>query len=94
MIFEAIVAILVLILGLTLLVFSSDKAVKHSISIASALGASPLVIGLILVSLGMHAYLKGLHELVRPGMYPGRSAAIRAAVRDMLKKELWSRRKI
>jgi len=52
MIFEAIVAILVLIVGLTLLVFSSDKAVKHSISIASALGASPLMIGLILVSIG------------------------------------------
>jgi len=52
MIFEAIVAILILILGLTLLVFSSDKAVKHSIRIASALGASPLMIGLILVSIG------------------------------------------
>jgi len=52
MIFEAIVAILVLIVGLALLVFSSDKAVKHSISIASALGASPLMIGLILVSIG------------------------------------------
>jgi len=52
MIFEAIVAILVLIVGLTLLVFSSDKAVKHSISIASALGASPLMIGLVLVSIG------------------------------------------
>jgi cation:H+ antiporter len=52
MIFEAIVAILVLIVGLALLVFSSDKAVKHSISIASALGASPLIIGLTLVSIG------------------------------------------
>jgi antitoxin ParD1/3/4 len=37
-------------------------------------------------------YLKGLHELVRSGMYPGRSAAIRAAVRDLLKRELWGRR--
>ena len=37
-------------------------------------------------------YVKGLHELVRSGMYPSRSAAIRAAVRDMLKKELWSKR--
>lgn len=52
MIFEAIVATLALILGLVLLAFSSDKAVKHSISIASALGASPLMVGLILVSLG------------------------------------------
>ena len=56
MIFEAIVAILVpisvLIVGLALLVFSSDRAVKHSISFASAMGASPLMIGLILVSIG------------------------------------------
>jgi len=38
------------------------------------------------------AYLEGLDELVRAGMYPSRSAAIRASVRDMLKKELWQRR--
>lgn len=37
-------------------------------------------------------YLKGLHELVRSGMYPSRSAAIRAAIRDMIKRELWDRR--
>jgi Arc/MetJ-type ribon-helix-helix transcriptional regulator len=35
------------------------------------------------------ALLKGLHELVNAGMYPSRSAAIRAAARDMLKRELW-----
>ena len=56
MIFEVILAILVPILvligGLALLAFSSDTAVEHSVSIASALGASPLVIGLILVSIG------------------------------------------
>ncbi len=38
------------------------------------------------------AYLEGLDELVRTGMYNSRSAAIRAAVRDMLKRELWTRR--
>lgn len=38
------------------------------------------------------AYLVGLDELVRSGMYPSRSAAIRAAVRDMLKRELWTKR--
>jgi len=32
--------------------------------------------------------LEGLHELVRMGFYPSRSAAVRAAVRDLLKKEL------
>ena len=35
------------------------------------------------------ALIDGLDELVRSEMYPSRSAAIRAAVRDMLKRELW-----
>lgn len=34
------------------------------------------------------SYLEGLHELVRIGMYPSRSAAIRVAIRDLLKKDL------
>jgi Arc/MetJ-type ribon-helix-helix transcriptional regulator len=38
------------------------------------------------------AYLEGLDELVRASMYPSRSSAIRAAVRDLLKRELWARR--
>jgi len=39
------------------------------------------------------SYLEGLHELVREEMYPSRSAAIRMAVRDMLKTELWKKRR-
>ena len=35
------------------------------------------------------ALIEGLDDLVRSAMYPSRSAAIRAAVRDMLKRELW-----
>jgi len=35
------------------------------------------------------ALIAGLDDLVRSGMYPSRSSAIRAAVRDMLKRELW-----
>lgn len=35
------------------------------------------------------ALIAGLDELTRSGMYPSRSAAIRTAVRDMLKNELW-----
>lgn len=35
------------------------------------------------------ALIEGIDELVRTGMYPSRSAAIRAAVRDLLKRELW-----
>jgi len=38
------------------------------------------------------AYLEGIDELVRANMYPSRSSAIRASVRDLLKKELWERR--
>jgi cation:H+ antiporter len=38
--------------GIALLIYSSDKAVLHSISIASAMGIPPLMIGLVLVSIG------------------------------------------
>jgi cation:H+ antiporter len=41
-----------LISGLALLIFSSDKAVEHSINVASILRISPLMIGLLIVSLG------------------------------------------
>jgi len=50
--FEVIVAIVGLILGIVLMAFSSDKAVEHSVKIASALRISPFMIGLILVSIG------------------------------------------
>jgi cation:H+ antiporter len=42
----------VLVAGVVLLTLSSDKAVEHSISLASALGFSSLMIGLILASVG------------------------------------------
>ena len=38
------------------------------------------------------AYLKGLDELVKNKMYPNRSEAIRVAIRDLLKRELWGSR--
>jgi cation:H+ antiporter len=50
--FDLTVGIALLVLGVTLLAFSAEKAVGHSVSIASALGVSPLMIGLIIVSLG------------------------------------------
>jgi len=50
--FNVTVGIALLILGIALLAFSAKKAVEHSVSIASALGMSPLMIGLIVVSLG------------------------------------------
>ena len=51
-IIAVLVPVLVLIGGLILLVFASDTAVEHSVEVASALGASPLIIGLVLVSIG------------------------------------------
>jgi len=50
--FNVTVGIALLILGIALLAFSAEKSVEHSVSIASALGMSPLMIGLIVVSLG------------------------------------------
>ena len=35
-------------------------------------------------------YVNGLDKLVESGMYPSRSEAIRVAVRDLLKRELWN----
>ena len=49
---EAFIAIVGFIIGITVLVYSSDKAVKHSIKIATTLGISPFIVGLILVSIG------------------------------------------
>jgi cation:H+ antiporter len=50
--FEIILAVLGLIGGLTLIIFSSLHAVKHSAILAAALGVSPLIIGVTLVSIG------------------------------------------
>lgn len=36
------------------------------------------------------AYLTGIDELVNAGIYPNRSEALRVAIRDMLKRELWA----
>jgi len=40
------------------------------------------------------SYIAGLNELIKQRMYPSRSEAIRAAVRDLLRKELWRERKL
>jgi Arc/MetJ-type ribon-helix-helix transcriptional regulator len=34
-------------------------------------------------------YINGLDKLVEIGMYPSRSEAIRVAIRDLLRRELW-----
>lgn len=44
-----------------------------------------------LVSVKMpEALIEAMDELVKRGLYPSRSAVLRTAVRDLLKKELWS----
>ncbi|MFX0027837.1 MAG: sodium:calcium antiporter [Candidatus Hermodarchaeota archaeon] len=45
-------ALLILIAGIALIIFCSVKAVKHSAILAAALGISPLIIGVTLVSIG------------------------------------------
>ena len=50
--FDLTIGIALLIFGIFLLAFSAEKAVENSVSVASALGMSPLMIGLIIVSLG------------------------------------------
>ena len=50
--FEATVGISFLIIGLALLAIWAEKAVEHSIGVATALKLSPLMIGLAVVSLG------------------------------------------
>jgi len=38
-------------------------------------------------------YIKGLDQLVDEHFYPSRAEAIRTAVRDLLKNEVWSKHK-
>ena len=49
---DLILAIFILIGGIVLVIFSSKYAVKHSAMLATALGISPLIIGVTLVSIG------------------------------------------
>ncbi|MBY8986969.1 MAG: sodium:calcium antiporter [Candidatus Lokiarchaeota archaeon] len=49
---DIILAIFILIGGIVLVIFSSKYAVKHSAMLATALGISPLIIGVTLVSIG------------------------------------------
>jgi len=39
-------------------------------------------------------FIEGLDYLVRKQRYPNRSEAIRNAVRDLLKEELWSQQRV
>jgi cation:H+ antiporter len=52
LVFGIIFAATALVSGIVLLAFASDKAVEHSVHVASALGISSLMVGLVLVSFG------------------------------------------
>jgi cation:H+ antiporter len=52
LVFETVIAVAVLIIGIALMAYSSDKAVEHSVKIASAFRVSPFLVGLMLVSIG------------------------------------------
>jgi len=46
--------------------------------------------GMKLISVKMpEALIDGMDELIKKGVYPSRSALMRTAVRDLLRKELW-----
>jgi cation:H+ antiporter len=49
---STLVAVLLLIAGLILMIFSSKKTVDYSIELASILNIPPLIIGVVLISLG------------------------------------------
>ena len=49
---QLLMAVFMLIAGIALIIFASLKAVKHSAILAAALGVSPLIIGVTLVSIG------------------------------------------
>jgi len=56
--------IAILVEGILLIAVSSDKAVEHSVILATALDISSLMIGLVLVSLGSadEGFIKCLRE--------------------------------
>ena len=49
---ELLLAFFILIVGIVFIIFCSIKALKHSVILATALGVSPLIIGVTLVSVG------------------------------------------
>ncbi|MGD2072794.1 MAG: ribbon-helix-helix domain-containing protein [Candidatus Thorarchaeota archaeon] len=64
---------------------------EEIISIEKAILTSPgglLSMDLITVKMS-NIYVDGLDRLVELGMYPSRSEAIRVAIRDLLRRELW-----
>jgi len=50
--YDVFLAVTVFILGIVIMAYCSNKAVKHSVHFASAIGISPFLVGLVVVSLG------------------------------------------
>ena len=50
--YDVFLAVTVFVLGIVIMAYCSNKAVKHSVHFASAIGISPFLVGLVVVSLG------------------------------------------
>ena len=50
--FELVLPVVLLVLGMIILTFSSNKTVDHSVILACNWSVPPIVIGLVLVSIG------------------------------------------
>jgi len=73
-----------------LMIHVSRSSSKSFMSSLSVIPSAVEVIQVKLISVKMpEALIEGMDELVRRGSYPSRSAVMRTAVRDLLKKELW-----
>lgn len=52
-----------------------------------------LLIEMKLITVNLpEAYVNGIEQLIIEKLYPNRSEAIRIAVRDLLKRELWGQK--
>lgn len=64
------------------------RCIKATSKLYTSLGNT--AIGMKLISVKMpEALIDGMDELIKKGVYPSRSALMRTAVRDLLRKELW-----
>lgn len=64
--------------------------VLHTVIFTYDAEHTQVIIEMKLVTLHIpETYVDGLEKLVESNLYPNRSEAIRIAIRDLLKRELW-----
>jgi len=67
-----------------------NETYYHLLSLLSITLKKGVIGAMNLISVKIpETFLEGLDDLVRLGVYPSRSEAIRVAIRDLLRKELW-----